>query len=178
MTIARATTPEDLDAVRDLVRGFYRFAMAHVAKATGRDPTTENPTVFANLDKELADLPGRYGPPSGCLLLARLDGKPVGTVAYFGQSATEMEIKRMFVREDAWGHGLGARLLDMLLTEARAAGYRHFKLSTHVSLTHAHGLYRRMGFVDAPISADFPGAIEGVDLCMEMRVHEDGRSAR
>lgn len=152
--------------------------MAHVARATGRDPTTENPSVFANLDKELAGLPGRYGPPSGCLLLARLEGKPFCTVAYFGQSATEMEIKRMFVREDAWGHGLGARLLEVLLSKAHAAGYRRFKLSTHVSLAHAHGLSRRIGFVDAPVSANFPVAIAGVDLCMEMPVDESGQGPR
>ncbi|WP_424973389.1 GNAT family N-acetyltransferase [Dinoroseobacter sp. S124A] len=172
VSISRATSAEDLDAVRDLVRGFYHFAMAHVAEATGRDPQTENPSVFANLDAELAGLPGKYGPPTGCLLLARLDGQPMGTVAYFAHSETDMEIKRMFVRPEGWGHGLGTQLLEALLAEARAAGYARFFLSTHQSLNHAHALYRRMGFVDRPVSAAFPGAMEGVDLCMEMREGE------
>ncbi|MEM1077557.1 MAG: GNAT family N-acetyltransferase [Pseudomonadota bacterium] len=146
------------------MRDFRRFAMVHVAKATGREPTKENPTVFANLDLELADLPGRYGPHSGCLLLAQLDGRPVGTAAYFGRFATEMEVKRMFVQEEARGHWLDTQLLEVFLTEARDTGYRRFKMSIQNSLCLAHGLYRRMGFADVPVSKGFPGAITGVDL--------------
>lgn len=67
--IARAEMPEDLDAARALIRDFFAWAMENVAKGE-KDP---NPSVFANLEAELAGLPGRFGPPSGCLLLARLE---------------------------------------------------------------------------------------------------------
>ena len=163
LTITRAETPEDLDAVRALLRAFFAWAMEHVAKGE-----TPNPSVFANLDAELTGLPGRFGPPSGCLLLARLDGAPVGCVAFYGQDATTMEIKRMFVRPDAWGHGIGARMLDVLLAEAEAAGYTRYRLSTHRALHAAQSLYRRAGFRDVPGSPEFPGVVEGVDICMEM----------
>lgn len=97
LTITRAETPEDLDAVRALIRAFFAWAMENVTEGE-KDP---NPSVFANLEGELAGLPGRFGPPTGCLLLARLDGAPVGCAAFYGQDATTMEIKRMFVRPDA-----------------------------------------------------------------------------
>ncbi|MFD1196635.1 GNAT family N-acetyltransferase [Seohaeicola saemankumensis] len=161
--IARAETPEDLDAARALISAFFAWAMEHLAK--GENP---KPSVFANLETELAGLPGRFGPPSGCLLLARLDGAPVGCVAFYGQDATTMEIKRMFVRPDAWGHGIGAQMLNVLLTEAEAAGYVRYRLSTHHALHAAQSLYRRAGFRDVPGSTDFPGIVEGVDICMEM----------
>jgi GNAT superfamily N-acetyltransferase len=162
VAIARAETPEDLDAVRGLIREFFGWAMAHLAEGEN-DP---NPSVFANLEAELAGLPGRFGPPAGCLLLARLDGAPVGCVAFYEQDATTMEIKRMFVRPDAWGHGIGAQMLKTLLAEA--AGYDRYRLSTHRELHAAQSLYRRAGFREVPGSPDFPGIVEGVDICMEM----------
>ncbi len=170
ISIARAETPEDLDAVSGLIRDFFGWAKVHVAKGE-EDP---NPSVFANLEAELAGLPGRFGPPSGCLLLARLDGAPVGCVAFYGQDATTMEIKRMFVRPDAWGHGIGGQMLNVLLAEAEAAGYVRYRLSTHHELHTAQSLYRRAGFREVPGSADFPGIVERVDICMEMTPLREG----
>jgi GNAT superfamily N-acetyltransferase len=169
VAIARAETPEDLDAVRDLIRDFFGWSMVHVAEGE-KDP---NPSVFANLEAELAGLPGRFGAPSGCLLLARLDGAPVGCVAFYGQDAMTMEIKRMFVRPEAWGKGVGGRMLEVLLAEAEAAGYVRYRLSTHHKLHTARALYRRAGFHEVPGSADFPGIVAGVDVCMEMRPARD-----
>ena len=174
VAVARAETPEDLDAVRCLIRDFLGWAMAHLAEGE-KDP---NPSVFANLEAELAGLPGRFGPPSGCLLLARLDGAPVGCVAFCGQDAMTMEIKRMFVRPEAWGKGVGGRMLEVLLAEAEAAGYVRYRLSTHHKLHTARALYRRGGFREVPGSADFPGIVEGVDICMEMIPSHSGPRLR
>ena len=74
----------------------------------------------------------------------------------------------MFVRPKAWGIGVGRRMLEMLLTEAAAAGYTHYRLSTHYKLHSAQALYRQAGFREVPGSTDFPGIVEGVDICMEM----------
>jgi GNAT superfamily N-acetyltransferase len=161
LSIARADAPEDLDAVRDLVRAFFAWSMAKVGAA-------DNPSVFAGLETELAGRPGRFGPPMGCLLLARLDGAPVGCVSFRGQGASTMEIKRMFVRPDAWGRGVGAAMLDRLLAEARAVGCTRYILSTHRDFHAAQALYGRAGFRTVPASPDFPGIVEGVDVCMEM----------
>ncbi len=161
ITITRAETPEDLDAVRGLIRAFYRWAMAEIAQ-------TDNPAVFAGLEVELAALPGRYGPPGGCLILARLDGAPAGCVAFYAQDATTMEIKRMFVRPDARGHGIGGRMMTALLAQAGQVGYRRALLSSHHTMHAAHAVYHRAGFADVPLSADFPSALAEVDVCMEM----------
>ena len=120
VAIARAETPEDLDAVRALIRDFFAWAMAHVAEG-GKAP---NQSVFANLEAELAGLPGRFGAPSGCLLLVRLDGAPAGCVAFYGQDGTTMEIKRMLVRPEAWGKGVGGRMLEVLLARGGGRGIR------------------------------------------------------
>ncbi len=161
IAVDRATTPDDLDAVRDLVRAFVRWAMADIAK-------DNNPAVFEGLERELAELPGRYGPPAGGLLLARLGGQPAGCVAFFGRGGGDMEIKRMFVAPLARGRGIGGRMLDRLLSEARAAGHRRGLLWTHKSMLAAQTIYRAAGFREVPPSDDFPGAAPGIDICMEM----------
>lgn len=161
IAVSRAETPEDLEAVRDLIRSFFRWAMSEIAQ-------TDNPGIFADLETELAGLPGRFGPPAGCLILARLDGAPAGCVAFYGQNATTMEVKRMFVRPESRGHGVGRLMLEALMTEARASGFRRAILSSHHSMHAAHSVYRRHGFVQVSITAEFPSAIDGIDVCMEM----------
>lgn len=160
ITVTRAETPEDLDAVRDLVRAYVRWAMAEIENS-------DNPQVFAGLEVELAGLPGRYGAPSGCLALARLDGAPAGCVAFFDRGNATLEIKRMFVNPAARGHGIGGRLLDLLLAQTQALGHRRALLWTHHSMHSAHAVYERAGFRKVPFSVEFAGATDGIDVCME-----------
>ena len=160
-TVKLVDSPQDIDAVRGVIRAFNQWVMAEIAGPG-------NPSIFAGLEAELAGLPGRYGPPSGCLILARQHGEPVGCVAYRSLAPTTMEIKRMFVLPQARGHKLGDRMLAVLLAHARAAGHRRALLSSHPSMHAAHALYHRAGFIDVPQSADFPGVVAGIDVCMEM----------
>lgn len=166
ITIHLAETPDDIDAVRALIRDFSRWATAEIVE-------TDNPAIFAGLETELAGLPGRYGPPTGCLVLARLEGEPVGCVAFYAHDASTIEVKRMFVLPQARGHGIGGRMMEVLLAQARAAGFRRVLLSSHHSMHAAHGTYRRAGFRDVPIAAEFPNAVAGVDLCMELSLNTE-----
>lgn len=164
ISIQRAEAPDDLDAVRGLIRDFFRWTLAEIAE-------TDNPAVFAGLETELAGLPGRYGPPSGCLVLARLDREPAGCVAFYAHDTSTIEVKRMFVLPGARGHGIGGRMMDVLLAQARAAGLRRALLSSHHTMHAAHATYRRSGFRDVSLSADFPSAVPGVDVCMELALN-------
>lgn len=159
--VANAETDQDIDAVRDLVRTFVRWAMTEIAK-------DNNPAVFEGLERELAGLPGRYGLPGGGIVLARLSGKPVGCVAFFDRGNAVMEVKRMFVAPEARGHGIGGQMLDRLLTDAHALGHRRGLLWTHKSMLAAQAIYRRAGFREVPLSDEFTGAAAGIDVCMEM----------
>jgi putative acetyltransferase len=173
LTVARATSAEDLDAVRDLVRAFFTWAMAQVEDKGPPD----RPTPFDTLDAELAGLPGRYGPPGGCLILARLDGAPVGCVGSRALGPDTMEVKRMFVRPEAWGTGVGGTMLDALLAEARAAGHSRAILSTHKQLRAAQALYARAGFVTVPPSDEFPGVQPDIEVCMARALDQPGAAA-
>jgi GNAT superfamily N-acetyltransferase len=161
ITIAKAESPEDLDAVRDLVRTYVRWATATISPS-------DNTGVFDNLEEELGGLPGHFGPPGGYLILARLNGEPAGCVGFFDRGNAAMEIKRMFVDPNARGHGIGGRMLDLLLAEALKMGHRRCLLWSHHSMHASHAVYARAGFQTVPFSDDFPGAIEDVEICMEM----------
>src|ERR1700683_283546 len=79
---------------------------------------------FQNFGRELAELPGKYAPPGGRLGLALVEGRPLGCVALRRIDATRCEAKRLYVRPEARGLRLGRALLDWVIAEARAAGYR------------------------------------------------------
>jgi ribosomal protein S18 acetylase RimI-like enzyme len=110
---------------------------------------------------EVAGLPGAYAPPAGRLLLARAAGVPAGCVALRPLAGDAAELKRLYVRPAHRGTGLGRRLVEHLLGEARGAGYRQIYLDTHPSFTAAIALYHALGFrLVGPYSArPTPGAL-------------------
>ena len=58
------------------------------------------------------------------------------------------EVKRMFVRPEARGMRIGARLLEAIVEEARREGLAVLRLETGVRSEAALGLYRAVGFAE------------------------------
>ncbi|MDX6496110.1 MAG: hypothetical protein QOE17_2096 [Gaiellales bacterium] len=147
ISIDAAVWPADGQVVHELFQEY--------AQSLGFD------LCFQGFDVELATLPGRYSPPSGRLLLARLDGLPVGCVALRDlDDGGICEMKRLYVRPEARSAGAGTLLTDAIIAEARAAGYARMRLDTIAPIMErAVSLYRRRGFVEIPAYAENP--IEG-----------------
>jgi GNAT superfamily N-acetyltransferase len=119
------------------------------------------------LDAELAEGFPAYRPPAGLALLARRDRSTLGGVAYRRLSDEACEMKRLFVRAEGQGSGLGRRLCLALMEAARHAGYRVMRLDTADLFGEAIALYRAVGFRDCPPFHAYPEAVAPRIVFME-----------
>jgi len=123
---------------------------------------------FQSFDKELAGLPGDYSPPGGRLLLGTYDGAPAGCVALHKLAPGICEMKRLFVRPQFRGKGLGRVLAERIIADARQIGYQQLRLDTvEPMMRTAVAMYRQLGFREIAPYRENP--IEGA-LYMELQL--------
>ena len=104
-----------------------------------------------DFEAELAGLPGAFAAPRGGLWLAWAGEALAGCVALRASEVEPVdsqacEMRRLWVREDFRGSGLGRGLAETALRAARAAGYRRMVLETLGRMTAARALYGDLGF--------------------------------
>jgi putative acetyltransferase len=123
---------------------------------------------FQGFDKELAGLPGDYAPPDGRLLLAEYGGELAGCVALHRLEPEICEMKRLYLRPQFRGKGVGRTLAETAIAEARSIGYRLMRLDTvEPIMKDAVAMYHRLGFKEiAPYRAN---PIEGA-MYMELEL--------
>ncbi|HZH98051.1 MAG TPA: GNAT family N-acetyltransferase [Fimbriimonadaceae bacterium] len=113
---------------------------------------------FAIHDPEVDHMSVSYAPPRAGYWVIEREGRILGGGG-FAQlvSGPEgvCELRKMYFLPELRGLGLGKQLLDMILREAKGAGYRQCYLETLASLTPAITLYRQFGFepLSAPMGA-------------------------
>jgi GNAT superfamily N-acetyltransferase len=152
--IRPARNPGDFAAGLQLVREYARWV-----ESTAGIPLQARQATWQS---ELDDLAGIYSPPRGELLLARVDGRPLGTAGVLLGDDRVAELKRMYVAPAARGLGLGSDLLRAAVASARALGARRVWLETSRRfMGRAVELYEAAGFVPGPAHefADQPGAM-------------------
>jgi len=132
LTIVAATTPEDVEHVRTLLREYERSLGVDLA--------------FQGFAQEVAALPGVYAPPRGRLLLAMDGDAPAGCVALRPITDDVCEMKRLYLRPSLRGKGAGRMLAGRIIDEARAIGYRTMRLDSLPAMKEAIALYEALGF--------------------------------
>jgi GNAT superfamily N-acetyltransferase len=124
--------------------------------------------AYQNFDEELASLPGKYAGPRGRLLLASVEDAPAGCGAIRQLEPSVCEMKRLFVRQEFRGCGLGRKLAETLIGDARGMGYAVMRLDTVAEkMRDAVRLYKSLGFREIP--AYYPNAPSGT-LYFELRL--------
>ncbi|HEY2392694.1 MAG TPA: GNAT family N-acetyltransferase [Candidatus Angelobacter sp.] len=103
---------------------------------------------FQGFEEEMQSLPGKYAPPSGRLFLTFWEGRPAGMIALRAlEEAGLCEMKRLYVRPEFRGHGVGRILAERVISEAREIGYSRMRLDTvQGKMDRAIAMYRELGF--------------------------------
>jgi GNAT superfamily N-acetyltransferase len=147
MKILRAESSEQIEQARELFREYEAWI--------------EVDLCFQSFAKELAGLPGDYAAPEGRLLLVFEKEKLAGCIALRKLGRSVCEMKRLFVRPEFHGKGIGRQLVDAIVREAREIGYQKMRLDTiPPKMNKAISIYRSMGFkeIEPYYATPVPGA--------------------
>lgn len=162
--IFEATSPSDFGAFGALVPEYVDWCrQRYEVHAWAVDLAFS----YQALDRELESLACAYGSPNGRTLLAEGEGQIQGCVAYRRLSDGVCEMKRLFVRGQFHGEGLGRRLCAAIIEKARSDGFSIMRLDTGHLFHEAKALYRTSGFVECEPYHDYPTELLPFILCME-----------
>jgi GNAT superfamily N-acetyltransferase len=150
--LTETTAAEFLATARELLLEYGQFVISQPGAAQ---------FCFGSLEQEAARLPLSYLEQGGGALVGLVDGAPAGFVAWRrtpGKLADDSwELKRLWVRREGRGTGLGRTLTQAVLDRAVAARRKAVYLDTLPSaMPAAHKLYLQMGFTPCTPYGDNP----------------------
>jgi putative acetyltransferase len=160
MQIIQVKSEIELQQTKELFREYFEF----LRHDHGLDIS------YQGIDDELAALPGHFAPPSGRLVLAVNSGIPMGCAALRPLEEEICELKRMYVRPEFRGQGVGKELAKQLIQEARDIGYKVMRLDTGNFLAAALGLYQSLGFKTIEPYNEVPEELRGIAIFMELEL--------
>jgi ribosomal protein S18 acetylase RimI-like enzyme len=101
---------------------------------------------FQNIDEELNRFPEKYDEPDGALIIAKENDTVVGCVGLKKLDDKTCEMKRLFVDNNYRGKGIGKKLVEMIIEEAKLKNYEKMRLDTLDTMESALGIYYKTGF--------------------------------
>jgi len=106
--------------------------------------------------------------PGGHIFMALIDDLPVGCCALLPMGPKEFELAKMAVLESERGRGIGRKVLEYAITQAKKLGAERLYLETNRKLANAIHLYESVGF--QPVSPDqvIPSPYARANVFMEM----------
>ncbi len=103
---------------------------------------------FQDIDNELQSFPHNYDDPDAAFLIAKHENIICGCVGLKKIDTNICEMKRLYVRDEYKGHGIGKELIKRILEEAKNKGYKKMRLDTLKEMKKAQELYRQFSFYE------------------------------
>ena len=138
--IRQADIDADRPLIRELFREYLEWVLARLSEEYGITVDVESP-----LEQSMAML-DEFVPPHGRLLLASEGTRAAGIACMRRLRDDIVEIKRMYVRPEFRGKGIGRAMLDALLADAWEMGHTTVRLDSGRFMEAAQALYRSAGF--------------------------------
>jgi len=99
---------------------------------------------------QLDDPVGNILRPGGQIVMAIADGERIGCCALVFVKTGLFEVAKMAVSERYRGQGIGRRLLEYTIAQARRLGAHTLELASNTKLANAVHLYESLGFRHLP----------------------------
>lgn len=107
-------------------------------------------------DPDLLDVAAAYPPPDSAFLVALQSGQVVGTAGVRRTSATDCELRRLYVHAAHRREGVASALVSELLAFVKRRGYRRVLLELQPHMQETVKRYGRYGFVPVPEGEELP----------------------
>lgn len=111
-----------------------------VLKEYGLTPDLEG------VDADMLNVDQHYRQAGGEFFVVYRGNELLGTAGFVGLDGRRCELRKMYLAPSARGLGLGRHLLQLIMTQAKAAGYLQMQLETASVLKEAIRLYEQNGF--------------------------------
>lgn len=133
--IIEVNTPELINETKILFREYEKWLNVSLC--------------FQGFEEEVNSLPGKYAPPDGRLYIVKYDGKYSGCIALRKIEDGICEMKRLFLKDELRGKGIGNTLVTKIISDARFIGYKTMRLDTiKEKMPKAVEIYTKHGSVE------------------------------
>jgi ribosomal protein S18 acetylase RimI-like enzyme len=157
--IVLAQAREALEHVITLSQEYVTWMVAEIRERYP-DLDIHEFTAEHDYDEIRKKFPGEHVPPDGCLLIALSEENVCGCVALGRLTSTICEMRTLYVRPACRGMGVGRKLAEASLAEARKFGYSYVRLDTLAFMDSALSLYRSLGFYEVAPYRDIPASLK------------------
>jgi len=167
--IVFAQTGEALGQVITLSQEYVTWMIAEIRERYPAFDVNELTTEH-DYDDIRKKFPGDHIPPHGCILIALSGDEVCGCVALGKLSEDICEMRTLFVRPAFRGMGIGKKLVEAILNEARKFGYRSMRLDTLAFMVGALSLYHSLGFYDIEPYRDLSDSLKQYICFLELKL--------
>jgi ribosomal protein S18 acetylase RimI-like enzyme len=112
--------------------------------------------TYQNIDDELINFPKKYKEPDGTFIIAKDNDNVVGCVGLRKLDENICEMKRLFVNDKYKGKGIGKKLVEIIIEEAKYKNYRKIRLDTLKTMENALKIYYKNNFYEIEPYYDNP----------------------